>query len=371
MEKLSELLLRFYPLEKVSFKRRVWVHSIFWGVMSCVIFFGFGLPVFSLIYKISTTIYTILVCLAFFYLVFYGFPIIEKHYSGVKRYCFIILSIVIFYLFYAFFSYIRIILTIDNEWYLPTNGGLYAKYLKEYYKNGFWSFFRLNTIFADTFEIILLSLPAFFMKFLRIFSRNLIETKQLELDFLRLQINPHFLTNTLNNIYSLVVTEDQRSPNAILSLSNLLDYVLYESSYQEVSVEKEVKFLEDFIELERIRNSQKLSIDFKKEGDLSGKIAPLILIAFIENAFKHGVGDSTMENYINVSLSIIENTLFFKVINSKPTHQSLKRKTSLGGIGLTNTKRRLESLYPKRYELSIKNERNIHEIFLTLQLKSK
>jgi two-component system, LytTR family, sensor kinase len=371
MEKLSELLLQFYPLEKVSFKRRIWVHIIFWSVMFCVIFFAFGLPAFSLIYKISTAIYTILVCIVFFYLVFYGIPIIEKRYSGFKKYCLIILSIIIFYYFYAFCSYIRVILTIDNDWYSIVNGGLYAKYLKEYYRNGFWSFFRFNTLFADTFEILLLSLPAFFLKFLRIFSRNLVATKQLELDFLRLQINPHFLTNTLNNIYSLVVTEDQRSPNAILSLSNLLDYVLYESTNKEVGVEKEVKFLEDFIELERIRNSQRLSIDFKTEGDLHGKIAPLILIAFIENAFKHGVGDSTIGNYINVSLSMVEDTLFLKVANSKPTQQSHKRKTSLGGIGLTNAKRRLESLYPKRYELSIKNQRNIHEIFLSIKLMSK
>lgn len=371
MEKLSELLLRFYPLEKVSFKRRVWVHSVFWGLMFWIIFFGFGLPTFSLAYKISTSIYTVLVCIVFFYSIFYGIPITEKHYSGFKKYFFIILSIMLFYSFYAFCSYVRVTLTIDNSWYYTDHGGLYAKYLKEYYRNGFWSFFRINTIFADTFEIILLSLPAIFMKFLRIFAKNLIEKKQLEIDFLRLQINPHFLTNTLNNIYSLVVTEDQRSSNAILSLSNLLDYVLYESSYTEVSVEKEVKFLEDFIELERIRNSQKLSINFKVEGNLQGKIAPLILIAFIENAFKHGIGDSTMGNYINVNVSMVENTLFFKVINSKPTYQSQKRKTSLGGIGLTNTKRRLESIYSNRYELIINNQRNTHEIFLTLQLMSK
>ena len=371
MEKLSELLLRFYPLGKVSFKRRVWVHSIFWGIMFCSFYFGLGLPSFSWTYKLSTAVFTLITCAAFFYLTFYAFNNINNHFSGIKRYIIIIFCIIIFYLFYALCSYLKVVLIIENNWYPRNSGGMYFKYLTEYYRSGFWTFFKLNTIFADTYEVISISTPAFFLKFLRIFSKNLIEKKQLEIDFLRLQINPHFLTNTLNNIYSLVITEDQRSPDAILSLSNLLDYVLYESSHSEVSIEKEVKFLEDFIELERIRNSQKLSIDFKIEGNLHGEIAPLILIAFIENAFKHGFGDSTMENYINVSLSIIENTLFFKVINSKPTHQSHKRKTSLGGIGLTNTKRRLESLYPKRYILSIKNERNIHEIFLTLQLMSK
>jgi two-component system, LytTR family, sensor kinase len=371
MEKLSELLLRFYPLEKVSFKRRVFAHCIFWGLMFCSFYFGLGLPSFSWKYKFSTAVFTLITCAAFFYLIFYVFDIIDKKFFGIKKYIIIIFGIGTFYFFYAFCSYLKVILIIENNWYPLKSGGMYLKYLREYYQSGFWTFFKFDTVFADTYEVISISMPAFFLKFLRIFSRNLIEKKQLEIDFLRLQINPHFLTNTLNNIYSLVVTEDQRSPDAILSLSNLLDYVLYESSLPEVSVEKEIKFLEDFIELERIRNSQKLSIDFTVQGDLHGKIAPLILIAFIENAFKHGVGDSTIGNYINVSVSMIENTLLFKVNNSKPTKQSQKRKTSLGGIGLENTKRRLESLYPKCYELIITNERNIHEISLSLQLKSK
>lgn len=371
MEKLSELLLRFYPLEKVSFKRRILVHGIFWGLMFYSFYFGLGLPSFLWTYKLSTAVFTLITCTAFFYVISYGFPIIDKYLVGIKKYAVIVFCIIFYYFFYAFCSYLKVILIIDNNWYPSDSGGMYFKYLEEYYNSGFWTFFKFNTIFADTYEVIAISLPAFFMKFLRIFSKNLIERKQLEIDFLRLQINPHFLTNTLNNIYSLVVTEDQRSSSAILSLSNLLDYVLYESSYHEVSIEKEVKFLEDFIELERIRNSQKLSIDFKIEGNLHGKIAPLILIAFIENAFKHGIGDSTIGNYIKVRISMNEDTLFFEVINSKPTQQSQKRKTSLGGIGLTNTKRRLESLYPKRYKLSIKNERNIHEISLSLQLMSK
>jgi two-component system, LytTR family, sensor kinase len=370
MEKLSELLLRFYPLEKVTFKRRLWVHSIFWGLMFWVYWFGIGFPSDTIIYKFITSINLTISGIIFFYTLTYFVINIDKNNKGVKKYFFIIISMMIFYFIMAGLSYLRVQLIIENNWLSAKNNRMYGV-IENYYKEGFWTYFKVSNILTDTLELSFTTLPAFFLKFLRIFSRNLIEKKQLEIDFLRLQINPHFLTNTLNNIYSLVVTEDQRSPNAILSLSNLLDYVLYESSYQEVSIEKEVKFLEDFIELEKIRNSQRLSINFTVEGDLHGKIAPLILIAFIENAFKHGVGDSTMGNYINVSISMIENTLLFKVINSKPTQQSQKRKTSLGGIGLSNTKRRLESLYPKRYELLIKNERNIHEILLSLQLMSK
>lgn len=370
MEKLSELLLRFYPLQKVSFKRRLWVHCIFWGLMFWVYWFGIGFPSDTVVYKFITSISLTISGIIFFYTLTYFIVNIDEKNKGVKKYFYIIISLVAFYFIMAEFSYLRVQLIIENNWLSAQNNRMYGV-IKNYYNEGFWTYFKISNILTDTLELSFTTLPAFFLKFLRIFSRNLIEKKQLEIDFLRLQINPHFLTNTLNNIYSLVVTEDQRSAKAILSLSNLLDYVLYESSHQEVSVEKEVEFLEDFIELERIRNSQKLTVDFTIQGNLQGKIAPLILITFIENAFKHGVGDSTLKNYINVSISMNEDILSFKVINSKPTQPSQKRKTSLGGIGLTNTKRRLESLYPNRYTLLIKNERNTHEIFLTLQLKSK
>jgi LytS/YehU family sensor histidine kinase len=243
------------------------------------------------------------------------------------------------------------------------------EYILQYYREGFSYFFRTSDIFPNLYEIAATSLPAFFIKFSRIFAKNSSEKKQLEIDFLRLQINPHFLVNTLNNIYSLVVTEDTRSPDAILSLSNLLDYVLYESSLPEISMDKEVKFLQDFIQLEKIRNSKKVAVFFDVEGDMQGSIAPLILIAFVENAFKHGVGDSTLKSSIRIKLKMKEKNLSVEVINSKPTHTSSKRKTTLGGIGLNNVKKRLSSIYATQYELSVKDERNLYSVFLSIKLK--
>jgi two-component system, LytTR family, sensor kinase len=370
MEKLSELLLRFYPLAKVTFKRRILVHSIFWGFMFWVYWFGIGFPSDTIIYKFITSISFTISGIIFFYTLTYFIIKIDRNKKGIKKYIYIMVSLIFFYFIMAKLSYFRVQLIIENDWLSAKSNRMYGV-IENYYKEGFWAYFKVTNILTDTLELSFTTLPAFFLKFLRIFSRNLIEKKQLEIDFLRLQINPHFLTNTLNNIYSLVVTEDKRSADAILSLSNLLDYVLYESSYSKVSLEKEITFLKDFIELERIRSSQRVSIEFTTKGDLHGEIAPLILIAFIENAFKHGFGDSTKANYININVSMIDDTLSFSIINSKPNIQTEKRKTSIGGIGLTNTKRRLESLYPKRYEITIKNDHHTHEVLLLIQLISK
>jgi len=226
----------------------------------------------------------------------------------------------------------------------------------------------LNIILRDTIQLVLLSLPAFFFKFIRIFTIVFSEKKQLEIDFLRLQINPHFLVNTLNNIYSLVITEDQRSSDAILSLSNLLNYVLYESSLATISVEKEIQFLQDFVALEQIRYSSKIQVKVNVEGEQIGDIAPLILIAFIENAFKHGVGDSTIQSYVHINIKVENNTLFLGVINSKVRKVSEKQKKSLGGIGLVNVQKRLNSLYPNRHSLQVISEPNKHQIVLAIAL---
>jgi LytS/YehU family sensor histidine kinase len=236
------------------------------------------------------------------------------------------------------------------------------------YKAGFWYYFKFESMLSDTMIAILYSLPAFFLKFFRIFAKNLSEKKQLESDFLRLQINPHFLVNALNNIYSLVVIEDQRSPGAILSLSNLLNYVLYESSLPTVSLEKEITFLQDFVSLEKIRSSSKTQVNMKVEGETNGKIAPLILIAFIENAFKHGSGDATLKSYININIKVEDNTFFLGVVNSKVRTESKKQKKSLGGIGLTNVHKRLASLYPDRHSLQVIPESSKYSISLVIQL---
>lgn len=148
------------------------------------------------------------------------------------------------------------------------------------------------------------TVPAFSIKLTHSLIKSISEKKQVEIDCLRSQINPHFLTNTLNNIYSLSVTDDKRNSDAILSLSSLLDYVLYESNQPTISLEKEINFLSNFIELEKMRNTKRLQVNFEVEGDIHGNIPPMMLITFVENAFKHSIGDLYSDSFIKILLKV-------------------------------------------------------------------
>jgi two-component system, LytTR family, sensor kinase len=367
MERLANYILDIYPIDHVSFKRRVILHAVFWGIYYILLLVGLGIPSDTFNSRFIGATSATLTSSVFFYLFTYFIPYLNSKYIGLLRVFVIGSTIIAFYLFMAFETYIRVVLVIENHWVTAKNSRTFDIYYNVY-KSGFWSYFQINNILTDIIQLLFVALPAFFLKFVRIFTKVFSEKKQLEIDFLRLQINPHFLVNTLNNIYSLVVIEDQRSPDAILSLSNLLNYVLYESSLPIVSVEKEIMFLQDFVALEKIRNSSKVQVKINVEGELIGNIAPLILIAFIENAFKHGVGDSTIQSFVHINIKVENNTLFLGVTNSKVRKVSEKQRKSLGGIGLVNVQKRLASLYPNRHNLQVISEPNKHQIVLLIVL---
>jgi two-component system, LytTR family, sensor kinase len=192
---------------------------------------------------------------------------------------------------------------------------------------------------------------------------------QSELRFLKSQINPHFLFNTLNNLYALTLKKSDQAPDIVLKLSDMMRYMLYECNEKFVLLEKEIFYLQNYIELERLRLDRSVNIVLKLEGE-TGKhlIAPLILIPFVENAFKHGLKSSFHENaYFYCNLSINNNQLKFVVINSKPIHHT-NEKDRFGGIGLVNVQRRLNILYPNKYDLKIKNTKEEYQVYLDLEL---
>ena len=370
METLADYLIQLYPIDHVPLKRRVTFHGIFGGVMFVIFWFQVGFPSDTFIYRFVLATSLVITNSVFFYMFIYLIPFVYEKYRGITLFTVIMILVTAFYFFLALESYERVSLIIENNWLSAKNKRMYGLN-SEFYKAGFWSYFTFDIILSDTFGVIIYSLPAIFLKFSRVFAKNLIEKKQLEIDFLRLQINPHFLVNTLNNIYSLVVVEDQRSPDAILSLSNLLNYVLYEASLSTVTLEKEITFLQDFVTLEKIRNSSKVKVTMKVEGEMEGDIAPLLLIAFIENAFKHGSGDATIQSFININIKVQDGILFLGVVNSKVRTESTKHKKSLGGIGLVNVRKRLATLYPHRHSLEVIPEPFKHQVILIIQLTEK
>ncbi|MBU0694911.1 MAG: histidine kinase [Bacteroidetes bacterium] len=185
-----------------------------------------------------------------------------------------------------------------------------------------------------------------------------------ELAFLKSQINPHFLFNSLNNIYSLAYQKSEETPNAILKLSEIMRYMLYESNDNRVAIEKEITYLKSFIELQKLRFKGNSYVVLEVEGNISNQqIVPLILISFVENAFKHGLA-SDKKNPIYINISVFEDNLLFTVKNKKNN----VNKDQTGGIGMVNVKRRLELTYPEKYKLSIENHEHDYycELYLNL-----
>lgn len=192
------------------------------------------------------------------------------------------------------------------------------------------------------------------------------EKLQSELKYLKSQINPHFLFNTLNNIYGLSLENSTKTPGLILKLSDFLSFSLYESDKKLIPIEKEIQLLNDFIALEKARFEDRVHLDtvIEKKAEYV-RIPPLILVPFVENAFKHGLTNEMGVANIHISLSYSEERLHFTVINSKPAELISSHNK---GIGLDNIRKRLDIMYENKYDLSINNEQTTFEISLTVDL---
>lgn len=189
-----------------------------------------------------------------------------------------------------------------------------------------------------------------------------------ELRALKAQINPHFFFNTLNNIYSMALDKDERLPGTILQLSELMRYFLYESKDNFIPLNKELEVIDNYIALQKIRSGQQLKIETTRSGNIDGqRIAPLLLVTFLENAFKHGAKGDSVDPFIKLDIKVDKNVLLFSVENNKGIIDEIKA-TDQGGLGLENIKRQLELLYPDKYSLVINNRRDRFAIELRLEL---
>ena len=191
-----------------------------------------------------------------------------------------------------------------------------------------------------------------------------------ELNTLKAQINPHFLFNSLNNIYSLALVHSEKTPQLILKLSDLMRHVLYESRENFISLKKEIEFVMNFIELQRIRLNDHVDIRFELNGNIpERKIMPLLFEPFIDNAFKHGPRSSGDEAYISIVLTIEEETLLFEINNSY-TPGNIRNANGAHGVGLENVRQRLSMLYNKEdYDLKIDQTAQNFKVRLTMKLK--
>ncbi len=194
------------------------------------------------------------------------------------------------------------------------------------------------------------------------------EKLQGELNFLKAQINPHFLFNTLNNLYYLAYSQSPNTTEVIAKLSQMMRYMIYDTNHPKVLLSKEIEYMQNYISLERLRLSNQIPIEFTIQGNVQDiRITPLIFITFLENAFKHGVSGNNTEAWVKANIVIQNNTCTYTVENSK--HNNLKTDAAgKSGIGLQNVQRRLALSYPERYTLTIQETPERYAVELKLVL---
>ncbi|MGP1991014.1 sensor histidine kinase [Zobellia laminariae] len=191
------------------------------------------------------------------------------------------------------------------------------------------------------------------------------EKVQSELQFLKTQLNPHFLFNSLNTIYSLSVKKSPDTSEAIINLSELMRYMIYEADKDLVPLNKEIEYIKSYVALQRLRLANSENVYLKISGDDTGKIIPALLyISFIENAFKYGT-DYDGKTSVKINLLIKEKSIHLYVVNKIGKHQA---KSESSGVGLQNVKNRLNFLYPNSHELDIKDDGDTYEVNLILNL---
>ena len=194
------------------------------------------------------------------------------------------------------------------------------------------------------------------------------ENASAEIQLLKAQVHPHFLFNTLNNIYSFSLSQSPQAGILVKKLSGLLGYMIHECDQLLVPLEKEIKLIQDYIGLEKVRYGNRLNMDVKIEGDFENRlIAPLLMIPFVENCFKHGASVMRGQQWIKLSIHIKDDQLIFNLSNSKP--QQAIDTNDKKGIGLANVQKRLQLLYPGNHSLKIESTNDTYVVQLQVSLQ--
>jgi two-component system LytT family sensor kinase len=349
---MSEILLNPMLNDRPILKR-VLLHALFWTAWMSRTFYDIvslyswqGAFVFSFSY--------ILAQMPFVYLHLY--VLVPKLLNRKKYLLYIPCTIALLFI-YSYLSYF-ILSHIPHTW-LPAGLELYVSRINPNYDilEGFFAF------------IITYSLKYTWMtlstqnKVLALQKENL----QLELKALKAQVNPHFLFNTLNNIYALSLQKSEQTPGMLLKLSSMMRYLLYECNVPQVALQKEIQFINNYIELEKIRHSKNVQINFSLSGNAANsEIAPLLLIPFVENSFKHGVNARIGKGWVDIHLSTLDDKISLSVVNSMAENHV--NGSAQKGIGLENVKKRLELLYPGKHTLAIEPGNEKYSVNLAINL---
>jgi two-component system sensor histidine kinase AlgZ len=226
----------------------------------------------------------------------------------------------------------------------------------------------IQSTISDLFIVLFIGLLRFAAGWVELDSRRRqLETEKLnaEVKFLKAQVNPHFLFNTLNNLYYLSTIKSDTAPLVISKLSEVMRYMIYDSNHETIALSKEIEYMQHYIGLERLRVRDGVPLEFEVTGRTDIPISPLILITFLENAFKHGVSNSSDQCWIKAQLAVNEDRLVYRIANSKTKAVAYPAESE--GIGLKNVKRRLELCYPGRHTLEIDDRKDAYAVTLSIE----
>lgn len=345
---------------KKIFKSVLFQHSIFW--VFSILFFLFIMYIsannsfekFTFLKFFDIVVTNIIFAIPIYINLYVLLPFLFKR----RKYFIYLLSVVL-----IIFLTAALLIYIDDVFFAKPEG-------REVTQN------YINALIGSSIFIFLYVGVTSFIKFMRDWVKlqelslrvNEMEKQNLsaELKSLKEQINPHFLFNTLNNLYSLSLDKSEKTSEMILKLSDLMRYILYECSDSYVPVEKEVDFIKNYLELEKLRQNEETNVELDIIGRLDNKnVAPLLLIPFIENAFKHGHNNQNKNSFVKIIIDFSkEGYLQFSSSNSKTAIQA--PLSNYKGIGIENAKKRLELLYPKKHKLIITNNENQFDVNLSL-----
>ncbi|UOB15961.1 sensor histidine kinase [Abyssalbus ytuae] len=357
MGDIKKILINYIP------KKRWMLHVLFWIIILTLLTFAITTP-YGNYYIIFVRNLFMLVpqLLASYLLVYYQVPkLLYKH-----RYFWFFLSLFVSCYLLSALARVIVIYIIEELFRPPP---FTKESVVEILKNP-------RILFTGYFFNVYT--PAIIMFITRLVKEKFEEEKKLEtlekdkvkaeLNFLKAQIHPHFLFNTLNNLYVLARKKSDKAPEAILKLSEILDYILY-GNPQKVSVEKEIHLIKNYINLEQLRYGERLTVIVNEKIDNPHtQMPPLILISIIENAFKHGVNGLIEKPEIKIDITVNNSELFFEVYNTKPAVAHSGKKDYKNGIGLKNTISQLQLLYPKKHTLEIKDGDGFYIVKLYINL---
>jgi two-component system, LytTR family, sensor kinase len=349
---------------------RVWSHVLMWICLSVL----YGLMMssnftVSISVSILFMIRNILGALFFFYTTFYFIipKVLKKGYFFLALLCFCVP-----FIFWSVINYLCAMYAVN---FLEVNDPSLRGFLRRVVDAGWLDTFAPDHMLKIFLPVVMTIGPALSLKLILDVIRASTRTLRLERDnlnlevsFLRSQLNPHFLFNTLNNIYSLSIRNDALASDLIMHLSEMMRYTLYDSNTDKVPLDMEAEFLKNYVELESVRYGKNASIRFDCDPDQMGNrlIAPLLMFPFVENAFKYSHSTTSDKCYIHASLEVEAHQLRFEISNSKGEIPAGKKVA--GGIGLSNTRKRLILLYPDEHTLFIENNPEYYKVVLTLTL---